>query len=64
MTDVIATKLHPAGVRSLAATSTFMPSVDSQEALFKQGFDVVYTYQTKVGVAAAISSVQFFFKCD
>lgn len=52
VTDVIAGRLHKAGVRSLAATSTLLPSVQSQEALFNTGFDVVYTYDTPNGVTA------------
>jgi len=45
-------RLHQKGIRTLAATSTWYPSVDSQEDLFKAGFDVVYTYDTQNGVTA------------
>jgi len=45
-------QLHEAGVRSLAATSKFEPSVLEQEGLFRNGFDVVYTYDTKNAVKA------------
>jgi hypothetical protein len=41
---VIDSKLHPAGVRSLTATSEVLPSVQEHEQLFDAGFDVVYTY--------------------
>ena len=34
-------KLHPLGVRSLTATSQFLPSVKEQEGIFEAGFDVV-----------------------
>lgn len=43
-TQVIESKLHPLGVRSLTATSQFLPSVKEQEGIFEAGFDVVYTY--------------------
>jgi len=45
-------KLHSRGMRTFTATSKFYPDVDSQEALFKAGFDVVYTYDTQNGVTA------------
>lgn len=53
VSQVIQTQLHPAGVRSMGATSTFFPSVDEHEQLFTiDGFDVVYSYDTPNGVQA------------
>ena len=45
-------QLHQAGMRALAVSSTFMPSVESQANLFRAGFDVVYTYGTISAVEA------------
>ena len=52
VTQVIQKQLHPRGVRSLAATSKDVPSVKSQEDLFRAGFDVVYTYDTINAITA------------
>lgn len=43
-------ELHPAGVRALTATSKVRPPVKEQEGLFRDGIDVVYTYDTPNGV--------------
>jgi hypothetical protein len=51
-TSTIDDVLHPAGLRSLTATSKFEPPVGEQEELFRQGIDVVYTYGTPNGVTA------------
>jgi len=52
VTEVIDGQLHPAGVRSLAATSKILPSVAEHEKLWRTGFDVVYTYDTPNSVVA------------
>lgn len=52
VTDAIVNKLHPAGVRSLAATTRVRPSEKQQVELFDDGFDVVYTYDTVHAVEA------------
>ena len=51
ITQAIA-RLHARGIRTLTATSKYLPSVKSQEDLFHDGFDVVYTYDTENGVVA------------
>lgn len=52
VTDVIANRLHPAGVRSFAATKTFLPTTQQHIDLYNAGFDVVYTYGTGHAVDA------------
>lgn len=52
ISEMVTKQLHPLNVRSFAATSEYAPSVKSQEELFREGFDVVYTYDTKNGVTA------------
>lgn len=47
-------QLHGHGLRTLTATTEFLPSVDSHVALFNEGFDVVYTYDTQNAVAARV----------
>lgn len=39
-------------MRTFTATPKFYPSVETQEDLFKAGFDVVYTYDAQNGVIA------------
>jgi len=45
-------KLHKRGVRTLTPTSKFFSSVAEQEKIFRDGFDIVYTYDTQNGVIA------------
>jgi len=45
-------QLHSKGVRTTTPTSKVFPSVESQQALFDSGFDVVYTYDTQNAVIA------------
>jgi len=53
VTDVVSKRLHPVGIRSLAATPTqFHPSVAEQVGLYNQGFDIVYTYDTPNAIEA------------
>lgn len=53
VSEVIATKLHPLGIRSMAATGKFLPSVQDHLNLWENdGFDVVYTYDTVNAVTA------------
>lgn len=53
VSEVIASKLHPLGIRSMAATPTILPSVQDHLTLWEtDGFDVVYTYDTVNAVAA------------
>jgi len=52
VTDVIANRLHPAGVRSFAASKKTLPSTQNHLDLYNAGFDVVYTYGTKRAVDA------------
>ena len=45
ITDVVANMVHAKGMRSMAATSKFLPSVAEHETLFLQdAMDVVYSY--------------------
>ena len=52
VTDIIFNTLHPHGIRSLATTSEFLPSVAEHEAIFNLGFDVVYTYDLDNAIIA------------
>jgi len=45
-------RLHGKGIRTFTATSQWWPSVASQEKLWDDGFDVVYTYGTQNGIIA------------
>jgi len=44
--------LHAAGIRAFVATTEITPSIAGQEALWGEGFDIVYTYDTVNAVAA------------
>jgi hypothetical protein len=46
------TQLHARGMRTFAATTEILPSVESHIALFNSGIDVVYTYHTQNAVVA------------
>jgi len=47
------TRLHKNGVKTLVPTEDqWYPSVEAQEAYFRDGFDIVYTYDTVNGVTA------------
>lgn len=52
ISDTMIKRLHPQGIRSLAATEKTLPSKKSQEKLWETGFDIVYTYGTAAGVQA------------
>jgi hypothetical protein len=54
VTDTIR-MLHSRGMRTLTATGKDLPSASSQEALFRAGIDVVYTYDTENGITARTS---------
>jgi glycerophosphoryl diester phosphodiesterase len=45
-------QLHSRGMKTFTATTRFLPSVESQVALFNDGIDIVYTYDTQNAVLA------------
>jgi hypothetical protein len=51
---LIANVIHPAGVKSFAATSTTLPTVQNHLDLFNEGFDIVMTYGLANGVTARV----------
>jgi glycerophosphoryl diester phosphodiesterase len=56
VTDLINTRLHPAGVRAFAATAAnpLSATVQNHLDLFNQGFDVVMSYNLANGVTARV----------
>ncbi len=50
MTQLITTKLHPAGIRAFTSTDTQNPTVENHQMLFAEGFDVVMTYDLTNGL--------------
>ncbi len=51
MSDAIANRLHPAGVKAFIDASDYL-TLDAQAALFQEGFDVVMTYSLDDAVLA------------
>ena len=52
VTALIVQRLHPAGVRATVPTSEVAPPASEQERLFRQGYDVVYTYAMNNAIKA------------